>query len=229
MPEYCTEIQIREAWENIREVWENPRGELETAILDVYHMPNVGEDDESVRVILECMFQSVSEPYTAADIRSYGERLGPVYQSLTEIADEWLDDQYGPGITSIQSHIDREGVGRALVNDQTDHYYEYAGSYYYFEEEDFTVAVTFDDEFEPGNHSSEQAEINEAVARIEAGDWAAYRITILRDGQPTGTALGNVVADAGYDNLYHDVERIGNEYLRDLARELLDNCRQGGV
>jgi hypothetical protein len=134
MRERYSEQDVRDAWESIRDDWQDPRGELETAICTVYRLRNVSEDEESVRVILEYMFRSITEPYTARQVVWYGNRLGPVYNSLTEIADEWLDDQFGEGIKAIQKHLDSEGVGRDLVNDQSARYYEYAGSYYYFNE-----------------------------------------------------------------------------------------------
>jgi hypothetical protein len=134
MPEQYSEQDVRDAWENIRDDWQDPHGELETAICAVYRLPNVEEDEESVRVILEYMFRSTTEPYTARGIVRYGERLGDVYHNLTEIADIWLDDQFGKGIMAIQKHLDSEGVGRDLVSDQSARYYEYAGSYYYFNE-----------------------------------------------------------------------------------------------
>jgi len=87
---------------------------------------------------------------------------------------------------------------------------------------DITIGIALDDDFEPGNHADNKAEIDEAVAKIRAGEWAAYVICILEDEKPTAYRMGNVVTDSGYDNVYSLVEKIPNEYLREQARGLLN-------
>lgn len=87
--------------------------------------------------------------------------------------------------------------------------------------DDVYIGIALDDDFEPGNHSDDQAEIDEAVAKINAGEWAAYKIGVVdEDGRPL-YVIGNFVADSGYENIYSEPAQIKHAYLREQAQGVL--------
>jgi hypothetical protein len=87
--------------------------------------------------------------------------------------------------------------------------------------DDVYIGIALDGDFEPGNYADNQAEIDEAVAKINAGEWAAYKIGVLDGEGNIIDVMGGVVADAGYEGRYESPERIQHGYLRATARSLL--------
>jgi hypothetical protein len=87
--------------------------------------------------------------------------------------------------------------------------------------DDVYIRIVLDDDFEPGNYSNEQAKIDEAVEKIRAGEWAAYKMAILDDEGNIIDVMGGVLADAGYEGRYESPESIRHGYLQETARSLL--------
>lgn len=91
---------------------------------------------------------------------------------------------------------------------------------------DLWIGIAPDDEFEPGNHADNKTEINEAVEKINAGEWAAYKIAVFKgddaDGEEPLEIIHGYVTDAGFDGRYDRPDQIHNEYLRESARSMLD-------
>ena len=133
MPEQeYTEDQVHANFENIRFSWEEPDGELEEAILAVYRMPTVNEDESVVEAVIAFMMEHEGPTYTPELIRAYGDRYKISYKDANELAEEDLRNVIGEEIVRFFTYIDLDRLGGDLVSDDATHYFEHGGRIHYF-------------------------------------------------------------------------------------------------
>lgn len=105
------------------------------------------------------------------------------------------------------------------------------------EQGDLQIAVVIDEEYRPEDLSDIDELIAEEQEKLTSGEWSAYGIVVYRECEEASIGLlcedgwqcmdadvlGSVwgtVTNSGYDGTYDSPEQIGNDHLRQTARDV---------